>query len=631
MTTEIPEPIKSETPKPAPDISMESFKSAESFKNDFTILRNSIRHKCDYSITTLRINVANGNENAKEELRDEVKGYRNELQNFYDELPTESDMDSNINGEKEKKAEKKKILELKKKITDTISNIEREFKISFTDEMKDIEEKSPEKINERNREKLKRVNNDLSSVYSAFVSTYADIENRKKNGIKISEVERVQYIEKINKNLSNYFIHISELENLLSKAGREKIDESDSVQSVSLSSISDIRKKTEEDSDSILSKIQKSLDKPVDESVEKFKKLDAELDKTLLDIARINSEIVKEIDGGGKIKDELKSKLIFDLSEIENKMREVGAENNKIRNALGANLTEDQIRRVNNFFSKFVYTTSCYVKATEKLDNKKEYNAKDQRSNAVAISDRLRNIEKNMSEDYDKLSIGKKYSPDKREEFEVMIDVEIINVREAKNNLDALPDIPENQPTRTLIASIIERAEKRIGIQKEKLDKERMATEKEILAKLDEAEKEIEKIEENIREVNRKDSEGKMRFDENRKLKGVLDNLWTPFVKYNSGQTYHNQINVKDSLEDPKASIKEVKDWIEKMPEMSDKEQKLKRKLMKKARRMNRRVTSAKWRHYMTLGAYDKGAYLGDKLGSGIVGAAGDVMDKIFG
>lgn len=632
MTTEVPEPIKSEIPKPAPDSGLEGFKSVESFKNEFAILRNSIQHKCNLSLTTLRSNIANGNENAKEELRDEVKGYRDELQNFYDELPTESDIDSNINGEKEKKAEKKKLLELKKKVTETISRIEKEFNISFADEMREIESNSPEKINERNREKLKKINNDVSTVYSSLISVYTEIESRKKNSIKISDVERIQFIEKINKNVNSYLIHISELDNLLNIEGKTKINEEDSVQNVSLSRISDIRNKIEEENpESILSKIQKSLDKPVDESMEKFKKLDAELDKTLLDIAKINSEIVREIDGGGKVKDELKSKLIFDLSEIYNKLKDVGAERDKVTDALGANPTEEQIRRSNNFYSKFVYTTSCYVKAGEKLDNKKEYSAKDQRSNAVAISDRIRTIEKNMSEDYDKLSIGKKYSPDKREEFQVAIDVEIISLREAQNNLDRLEDVPENQPTRDLIVSIIERAKKRIEIQKEKLDKERVATEKEIMAKLDEAEKEIEKIEENIRDINRKDSEGKMRFDENRKLKGVLDNLWTPFVKYNNGQTYHNQINVKASLEDPKASIKEVKDWIEKMPEIGDKEQKLKRKLMKKARRMNRRVTSAKWRHYMTLGAYDKGAYLGDKVGSGIIGVAGDVMDRMFG
>ncbi len=630
MITETPKSL--EVNPPTPDSNKESFRSIDSLKNDFTILRNSIQHKCNLSLTTLRSNVANGNENAKEELRDEVKGYRDELKNFYDALPTESDIDTNVQGEKEKKAEKKKLIELKKKIIDAISNTERDFRISFADEMKDIEDKSPEKINERNREKIKKINNDLSSVYSSLISVYTDLESRKKNAIKISDVEKIQYEEKVSKNVNNYLIHISELDNLLNVTGKNKIDESDNVQSVSLSRILEIRTKIEEENpESILSKIQKSLDKPVDESMEKFKKLDAELDKTLLDIAKINSEIVKEIDGGGKVKDELKSKLIFDLSEIYNKMKDVGVERDKITDALGANPTEEQIRRANNFYSKYVYTTSCYVKATEKLENKKEYSAKDQRSNAVAISDRLRTIEKNMSEDYDKLSIGKKYSPDKREEFEVMIDVEIVNLKEAQNNLDRLEDIPENQPTRDLIVSIIDRAKRRIEIQKEKLDKERVATEKEIIAKLDEAEKEIEKIEENIREVNRKDGEGKMRFDENRKLKGLLDNLWTPFVKYNNGQTYHNQINVKASLEDPKASIKEVKELIEKMPEMSDKEQKLKRKLMKKARRMNRRVTSAKWRHYMTLGAYDKGAYLGDKVGSGIVGVAGDVMDKIFG
>jgi cell pole-organizing protein PopZ len=143
-------------------------------------------------------------------------------------------------------------------------------------------------------------------------------------------------------------------------------------------------------------------------------------------------------------------------------------------------------------------------------------------------------------------------------------------------------------------------------------------------------------VEDDIKETIRRNAEGRQKYKHDKSVADAHNKSAegkSPHVivdEYKKPGTYHDQKSVSDDLLDPKKYIEEAKEWIETLPDETDKDQKLKRRLFKKAKRMKRRLSSAKWRHYMTLDAYNKGAYLGDKAGSAIVGVAGDIMDSIF-
>jgi hypothetical protein len=78
--------------------------------------------------------------------------------------------------------------------------------------------------------------------------------------------------------------------------------------------------------------------------------------------------------------------------------------------------------------------------------------------------------------------------------------------------------------------------------------------------------------------------------------------------------------------------INTAKDWINMMPADDEKQRKLKNKLRSKSRRMYRRQSSVKWRHFMKLPAGQMGKYVGNKMISDPIMASYDkVADRVFG
>ncbi len=211
-----------------------------------------------------------------------------------------------------------------------------------------------------------------------------------------------------------------------------------------------------------------------------------------------------------------------------------------------------------------------------------------------------------------------------------MIDTEVIAVRDAQDELDHLPDTPENEPTRTMIRSILEKAEDRLRKAEEKVDAKRVAKEKEVKEKLDAIEEVIEKVEDRIREIKAAEASSKLQFKERKaeamEKAGWIQRLWVPFAKHKSSLTYNDQKNVNESLEDLKEDIKKIKEWIADMPESNEKERKLKVKLEKKARRMMRRRRTAMIGHFGALSLEEQIKFAakaaGDALGNRIADAA---------
>ncbi len=498
--------------------------------------------------------------------------------------------------------------------------------------------KSPEEDNKIMREGEQ----EMQHTHAKLNTLLIEIQKRKETGKKISDAEKIEFLSRGESLMSKCEYDYERLITQVNPASNEVNRLVSNILGVPNFSTDPA---SVDESNTIFTKIKEALDKSVDESPEKYKKTEGELDKNILEIAKINAEIVKEIESKGKVSEESKTRLRFELSQINNNLIQTAGDISKVRESLGATPTDEQINRDNKIFVRQGYAMSVMVDAESKLDDKKEMSAKEQRENAKGISDRIRIIDKQISEDIDKLSIGKKLSADQKEGHKVSLDVEIVNLKEAQDELDALEDIKENQPTRNLVESILIRAENRIQELTDKLEKVRIATEKEVMEKLDAAEKEIEKIEANIVEINRKDAEGrntlKLAKQEHKEansndqnlgiFRKSMKSLFAPNPSYSNGQTYHTQKSVSENLFDPKTYVKEAKDWLADMPESNDKEKKIKTKLMKKARRMNRRITSTKWRHYMTLSAYEKGAYLGDKVGMAIVDKIDDGLDRIFG
>jgi hypothetical protein len=85
-----------------------------------------------------------------------------------------------------------------------------------------------------------------------------------------------------------------------------------------------------------------------------------------------------------------------------------------------------------------------------------------------------------------------------------------------------------------------------------------------------------------------------------------------------------------DTLFDPREEANKVKEWIKDLPESDEKELKLKRKMMKKARRLSRRVTSAKWRHYFSMDTKNQAKYWGDMARNKTFDVMGNLADRVL-
>lgn len=534
------------------------------------------------------------------------------------------DLKSKIPNQKSKNenSKSKQLSQLIQSEVDNLKKIQKELNAEVSDVVKSKIDNMPEKIEEN-----------IGKSFSVSRKLYAKLESRKKIGTKLLESEIMEFRGDV----------LEEEEKL--EVYKNKLQEKNPEREKSKNEIS---------FELLILKTKELLEKSVDESPEKFKKVEESLSIVNAGFAKIKKEIENRKGKDSKLKDEDKLEIKRMLEENNEAFQSayndfaescisldinVGCldKNNepiyfqdmdsdsKISINPEGDLTPKQNLKVFELARSFNYATGYGYNILKSIDKVSHMTAKEQRENSKGISDRIRIIDKQISEDVDKLSVGKKLTADQKEGHKVSLDVEIVNLKEAQNELDILEDIEENQPTRNLVESILIRAKNRIQELTDKLEKVRLATEKEVMEKLDAAEKEIEKIEEGIREVNRKDAEGKNQLKDNIDKNGGIINKWWVFRKgYKNGQTYHNQRNVSDTMTDPKIYVKEAKDWIADMPESNEKEIKTKTKLLKKARRMNRRITSAKWRHYMTLDANEKGWYLGDKVGTAIVGKIGD-------
>lgn len=595
---------------------------------------------------------------------------KRELQNIKSEIPN-----PNKNNKNNRLSQVRERLDSDLKLLD---KLQKELNGESFDIAKAKMDSLPENVLNRNLEELKRIDAEIGKAIKEVLNISTKIEVRKKTGVKLSDTEKATFEQELVYAEANF--------NSV-KNSKEKFDSkyapTDVSKVVLKSFFESINKKitivegggTKDQSFAYFyNKAKESLEKPVDESPEKFKKIEESLALVNAGFAKIKKEIENRKGKDSKLKDEdrLEIKrmiaendekfqaaysdfvevcisLNIDITHINESNQTIDFKDRDSDSRIFINpeqdLTPKQELKVFELARSFNYAMGYGYKILDNIDDVKHMTAKEQRENAKGMSDRIRIIDKQISEDVDKLSVGKKLTADQKEGHKVSLDVEMVNLKEAQDELDALEDIEENQPTRKLVESILIRAENRIQELTDKIEKVRVATEKEVMEKLDAAEKAIEKIEENIRDISRKDAEGRNTLkvakqerkdaNSNDQSLGVfrksMRSLFSPNPSYSNGQTYHNQRNVSDTMADPKIYVKEAKDWIADMSESNDKEIKIKTKLLKKARRMNRRITSAKWRHYMTLDANEKGWYLGDKVGTAIVGKIGDGLDRVFG
>jgi hypothetical protein len=378
----------------------------------------------------------------------------------------------------------------------------------------------------------------------------------------------------------------------------------------------------------LLEKIEGLLSHGLDTFAGAREHINHEMDNVQKDLFTLHTDLTRALEKDKKLDPADKPPFENRVSALDSQIEIVFEELIEAQVNIGAHVTDKQQAQIAELTRRGVFLRDFAVSLREKIDGRPE--AKDQRKNAREISDRIGALEKQIKDEGDAREIGKAFDESQKATFRIMIDTEVIAVRDAQDELDHLPDTPENEPTRTMIRSILEKAEDRLRKAEEKVDAKRVAKEKEVKEKLDAIEEAIEKVEDRIREIKAAEANSKLQFKERKaeavERAGWIQRLWVPFAKHKSSLTYNDQKNVNESLEDLKEDIKKIKEWIADMPESNEKERKLKVKLEKKARRMMRRRRTAMIGHFgvLSLGEQIKFAAnaAGDALGNRIADAA---------
>lgn len=613
------------------------------FRGEFSNLKVSIDVKKNAAVDKLLSAIKEGKRDEAEGLfSKEIRVCIDDLKAFLDGFPNEFDIEAKLSG-KDKTKEIADLAKIKEEVSKYITRLQDDYGLSFKDRMKDAEKRSPEEIDKSNRNKLGESLDVLQDSNKRLLDIYGRIEERKKTGKKLSDEEKLRYsteIDVLRMRISTTYSEYLALKDL--KDDFKLNTDRDKVQEKLVYIIEALVKDMANEADpasSLVSKITAALEKPVDETKEKFTKFTEEMDVIQRSLSQIQKDIEDARKGSDKKIDKddrpaFEMRIEQELSKITQINIEFGDTWNKLTGDLfeqSKSPSDKQTEQRNALLKRFKYLEVLGAKLNEKVGE--GMSLKDQRENVKGIAGRVTDIEKMMKDEYDKLDIGKKYEDGQRATYTLMLDSEIISARDAREELEALPDTPENQPTRATLEKQLDDIDKRIKKLEEKVNKERVAKEKEVKEKLDAAEAEIEKMEDKIREEKAKEAAGKMMVAENMKPEsqekmGILNKLWSPFVKYKNGLTYHDQKNVNDSLKDPADDIKKAKEWIEKMPEDTEKDLKLKKRLMKKAKRINARRRSVMFRHFFMLKNSEKGKLIGN---AAFEGAYNKVTDAILG
>lgn len=603
-------------------------------RSSFDVISNQVDEGIDQIMVDYEKDSKSKNGDAVLKRLTAIHAELEKLKKFKRELPDETA----ISGYGLSKQDKDKFVKfvnntIKKEVNEKIADIQKDFRAARADQIKEIDSRRPDVVDKSNRTTLNEILTKLRSAHTELIAVLAEIEDRKKSGKKLTEHEKMLFSEKIENCRVKTENMTAEFEALKDLKGDFALNfDRDKAQKKLAEFIDDVFKKVtggDDPSSSVISKITAALEKPVDETKEKFAKFTEEMNAVQSSLAQIQKEIEsarkldsKKVDKEDRSMFEMRiAQELSNLNKIKIDSQEVWDKYSQDSMVQGIAVSKKHIEQ-KNITNKRV---KCLESMSEKLLEKvvEGVSLKDQRENVKGISGRVTDIEKMMNDEYDKLDIGKKYEDGQRATYTLLLDSEIISARDAREELDALPNIPENQPTRDTLGKQLDDIDKRIKKLEEKVNKERVAKEKEVKEKLDAAEAEIEKMEDKIREEKAKEAAGKMMVAENLKpesqekmgaLNKLMNNVWSPFVKYRNGLTYHDQKNVNDSLKDPADDIKKAKEWIEKMPEDTEKDLKLKKRLMKKAKRINARRRSVMIRHFFMLNNSEKGKLAADAV-----------------
>ncbi len=563
------------------------------------------------------------NKSAEDNFSTSLEVLKVSLKNFKKQLPSNTDIDILELAEDEKSGEKnkdnKKLTNKKtklksdyKSVSDSVDKFVKEKIDPYLDKMtnpdaifKKIEENSPQKINEF-----------LESQISKALDLKIEIENKKKESKTLSDSEKQRYknsLINLEKGFNVSFLRLQNADTTLNKRFLE-----------------------------LRTQIELELDKKPDDTVEKFQKVVEGLEKINSNLSKINADVTTVQKDGSIIKRGTEEFIEFsDRLESEAvKIDDINILIQKIEDTFTSpsRPSRDQVLKMDRIIILRDKASSFINRIQKKIDKEKNMSAKDQRDNAKAMSDRMVVTEKQISEAHDKLVIGEKFPAGEKEGFQVLLDVEDVNLKEVKSELEKLEaknDDADN-PTKILVRKIVDRIEKRLIVLHEKLDKERLPKEKDILEKLDAAEKEIEKTESKIRDISQKMAEEKNKIKQELasgdKNVSAIASIGKIVMGPTNPMTYHDQYDVSSEMGHALDDINTAKDWINMMPADDEKQRKLKNKLRSKSRRMYRRQNSVKWRHFMKLPAGQMGKYVGNKMiADPLVAGYDKVADRVFG
>lgn len=562
-------------------------------------------------------------------------------------IPSDSDVDAIVPvlTKEEKKKLKDQYKELRKTKKEAIDALRSRSPLKSNDINKEAQENTLEKIAERNREKLKSLRTTVGQGYKNLAAILSAVEKRKNEGKKISDAERIAFEEDISRNVFEYQTSMSELDKmkavvapdrkaLLLGVGGAAVDP---IQVKIVDTLDVLKNKIEgvgpADPNSILVKITAALDKVVDESKEKFPKFDTAMNDVQKNLSQLQNEIQKAFDKEKKVEDDDKSAFIMRLDQEKSLLTQNGIEFADMVGKLvtdyaarGEPVPPKVLEQINIMTARDRHLSGLVDILRDKLEERAS--AKDQREHAKGLNMRVTDIEKMMKTDYDALEIGKAYTDSQKDTYRIMIDSEEISIIDMEDDLTHLvPGVDD--PTKTMVEGVVARAKERIEKLKLKIEKKRVAKEKEIQEKFDSIEKGVEEVEVRLREITRQDAEGKGKFEENNERAGILQKLWAPLKDYDGGTKYQDHASMVDTLFDPREDANKVKEWIKDLPEDDPKEIKFKKKMMRKARRLSRRVTAAKWRHYFSMDTKNKAKYWGHMAKNKTFDIMGNFFDSI--
>jgi hypothetical protein len=442
-----------------------TFDSIAMLDEKFKALRLSVQNQIKFAQNTFKKEIIN-NPKARDNFIEDIKWQISVLGNFYEDLPTDSDIDSNIVDKNERKKEKSILLKLREKVSKLINDLEKKYCISFDDEMKDMENNSPEKIDERNVGKLNKINSELGSCYSSFFSLYKDLKERKKMQTKLSEEEKMSFGEKLRDVKSAYDISSAELEEMLEDKGVNSLNFSDKVQLILVGKAQNLISEMTTGPSSLLIKIETSLNEKVDDTEKKLDSLYSDTDIITQNASKLLSEVSLECEKmpkGVKLENFDKKRfeeLSLQRSKLEGEIIIFRSEHEKfLDDCVSDGGTPDTKRliKLEVLETKMENIFFLMDMISEKITRNDYMSSKEQRENAKGLSERVGVIENEINTDYDKMGVGDGFSDDKKETYSLMLDVEIINLKHAESNLGGLPDIPENKPTRSLVERVVNR------------------------------------------------------------------------------------------------------------------------------------------------------------------------------